>query len=279
MAGKHGTMGLKSLSLTHPAHLKLPAHRAGQLGFIGPRPAAILAVLVLILVVPLWWSKNKKDSAKTKTVVSASQISQPQPTSQAATVNAPAAAPSTAATNPDRFGLSFGQLGAPDAAPGLMSSACNGTPLDMANPDKGQCNPTQGDSVCRSALPVLCVLQDGSTAESAGLAGLAGLVNGPKAEGSSADNNANTNPSAGWVSGTLGATAPVAGFVLGSLEAANARCAKELGAGWRMAELHDGKDGSASVGLLGKRGPGLSSQQTRHWVYANGQKSHCWDAS
>jgi hypothetical protein len=275
MAGKHDAMGLKT-SKTRSAHPVLSA--SNQLGFISSRTTAILAVLVVILVVPLWWSKNKKDSPKAKFIAPINQAGKPGPTDKMGTNGTATAAPATTAASPDRFGLSFGHLSAPNAAPDIMHSACNGAPQDMANPDNGQCNPVQGDSACRSALPVLCVLQDGSTAESAG------LVIGPKAEGGSADNSANTNPNAGWVSGTLGATAPVAGFVLESLVAANARCAKELGAGWRMAVLNDGKgsEGKGSDGnmsLLGKRGPGLSSQQTRHWVYANDHKSHCWDAS
>ncbi len=257
----------KTLLQAHQVPLK--STTPNQLGFVSPRTAAVLAVLGLMLVMPLWWSRSKEDSAKAK----------PTPTSvamvQANTTEGPKAV--TAVTiNPDRFGLSFGHASAP-AAPSLstdiMHSACNGTPLDMANPDKGQCNPAQGDSSCRSALPVLCVLQDGSTAESAGLA------NDTKPESGSPSVNisASANPNAGWVGGTLGATAPVTGFVLESLAAANARCSKELGTGWRMATLHDGQSSGGNASLLGKRGPGLTSQQTRHWVYAKDQKSNCWD--
>jgi hypothetical protein len=255
-------MGRKTLSQAHSVPLKFTT--PNQLGFISPRTAAILAVLGLMLVVPLWWSKNKGDSVKAK------PTGKPAPVAQASIADSPkAGTPGT--INPDRFGLSFGHLSAP-TAPSLtldiMHSACNGSPQDMANPDKGQCNPIQGDSSCRSALPVLCVLPDGSTAESVGLVDT-------KVEGGSPS----TSVSTGWVGGTLGATAPVAGFVLESLAAANARCTKELGTGWRIAELHDGKSGADNPSLLGKRGPGLTSQQTRHWVYANDQKANCWDAS
>ena len=56
------------------------------------------------------------------------------------------------------------------------------------------------------------------------------------------------------------------------------RSSAELGAGWRMAELHDASGG---WGLVGKRGPGWpgaqSSAQTRHWVHVNDQKANCWD--
>lgn len=266
-------MGLKTfLPKTRSAPLTPTTSAPRQDGFIGPQPAAILAVLVLILVAPLWWSKNKKDSARAKVTASTSQSGKPQPDAQAGIAGMPEVAPALAtAATPDRLGLSFGHLSAPNASSSLMVSACSGAPQDMINPDKGQCNPIQGDSSCRSALPVLCVLQDGSTAESAG------LVNDTKTESGSPSYSASANTNIGWVGGTLGATAPVAGFVLGSLAAANARCSKELGTGWRMAELHDGKGNAVNASLLGKRGPGLTSQQTRHWVYANDQKANCWD--
>jgi hypothetical protein len=170
------------------------------------------------------------------------------------------------AANPDRFGLTFGYGTLPSPHSSLMYSACAGTPLDMGNPDKNQCNPYQGDTSCRTALPVLCALKDGSTAESAGLA------NEPKAEGGAAG----FSFYAGWMGGTLGATAPVAGFVIGSLALANARCANELGTGWRMAEFHDAGGG---WGLVGKRGQGLVNTNTRHWVAINDQRSNCWDPS
>jgi preprotein translocase subunit SecG len=263
MAGKHNVMGLKTFPQTRSAHPVCSV--SNQNGFISSRTTAILAVLVVILVVPLWWSKNKKDSAKANAATQAKPTGKAQPSAQAGTPGESTAA----AINPDRFGLSFGHMSVPNTPSltvDLMHSACSGTPQDMANPDKGQCNPAQGDSSCRSALPVLCVLQDGSTAESAGLVDT-------KVEGGSPSYSA----SAGWVGGTLGATAPVAGFVLESLATANARCTKELGTSWRMAELHDGKGNAGNASLLGKRGPGLTSQQTRHWVYANDQKANCWD--
>jgi hypothetical protein len=269
-------MGLTTLPQMRSAHSAFSA--LNQFGLISPRTASILAVLVLMLVVPLWWSKSKKDGTKANAAAQTQPTDKPQPTAQAGMANTPAT--TAAAINPDRFGLSFGHLSLPNAPSltvDIVHSVCNGTPLDMANPDKGQCNPIQGDSSCRTALPVLCVLQDGSTAESVGLADLiVQRAQDTKPDGGSPSYSASVNTSAGWVGGTLGATAPVAGFVLGSLAAANARCTKELGTGWRMAELHDGKGTS---NLLGKRGPGLANQQTRHWVYANDQKSNYWDPS
>jgi hypothetical protein len=253
-----------------------------QAGFLSQRTWGILAVLVALLLIPYWMAKKSNNKTPVELVIKQSKVSadaKPSvPQAQGATtdksVRLGALVPATDTTyntpSPDRFGLSLGH-GDLQGKAGLMVSICAGTPLDMGNPDKNQCNPIQGDSSCRTALPILCVLKDGSTAESAG------LVNMAKAEGGEKPVDRGFDLYASWVGGTLGATAPVAGFVIGSLTQANARCVAELGSGWRMAELHNAA-GSAGLGLVGKRGTGLTSQQTRHWVHVNDQKANCWDA-
>ncbi len=257
--------------------------RAGQRGFLKPRDFAVLAVLAALLTVPLWWKKDKPKASRSAAQASASAAASnpvvtttvaaaitpttstvtatvPDPAAAAsapsAAPNAPASAPAAPlAFNPGRFALTLGHTPVP-SKPDLMYSSCNGEPKDMGNPSSSQCNPQQGDMSCRTALPVLCILKDGSTAESAGLtAESAGLA-------------------ANWVGGSLGATTPVAGFVLGSRPEADARCAKELGTGWRMAEFGDA---SGAGNLIGKRGLGLTNTNTRHWVAINDQKSNCWD--
>ncbi len=273
----------------------LPAAR-GQQGFLSQRAWGIVLVLGGLMLVPYWMAKKVGD----KTVAQAGAAPAPQPalatasapgsvpssmpdntqgnvttgsTAPSTASTAPATSPSATATapasavNPDRFGLSFGHGALPSPQSGLMHSACAGTPLDMANLGKNQCNPAQGDTSCRTALPVLCVLKDGSTPESAE------LVKDPKAEGAAA---AGPDFHAAWVGGTLAATTPVAGFVIGSRAQADARCASELGTGWRMAEL---RDAGAGLALVGKRGLGLATTNTRHWVTTHDQKSNCWDPS
>ncbi len=251
-----------------------PARR--QAGFLSQRTWGVLAVLVALMLIPYWMAK--KTNAKAAAKLSVAQDKAPPtvaPTQSAAATSTIVASGST--PNPDRFGLSFGH-GDLQGKSGLMVSTCAGAPLDMGNPDKNQCNPIQGDSACRTALPVLCVLKDGSTAESAGLVNATTAAAATKTEGIEKPSDASLNLCTGWVSGTLGATAPVAGFVIGSLAQANARCAAELGSGWRMAEVRDAaSSGSSSWGLVGKRGQGLASQQTRHWVHINDQKANCWD--
>jgi hypothetical protein len=251
--------------------------RLGQLGFLSQRTWGILLVCCLLAVVPYWMAKKTSAKTPTPAVPSASQRASsaaPAAPNLAAAVAAvvvastPVEQVASAApkASPDRFGLSFGHGLIPSkyADNNWMHSACAGAPWDMGNSDKNQCNPQQGDSSCRTALPVLCVLKDASTAESVG------LVNEPKVEG------APKGPDfyAAWVGGTLAATAPVAGFILGSRAQANARCASELGAGWRMAEIRDAGTG---VSLVGKRGLGLVHTHTRHWVAVHDQKSNCWD--
>lgn len=71
------------------------------------------------------------------------------------------------------------------------------------------------------------------------------------------------------------ATAPgVAGFLLTSLEDANARCAASLGAGWRLASFHDGGGwelhGQVLLGTLADR-------RYRAWVFIGDQPGNCWD--
>lgn len=237
-----------------------------QRGFLSQRTWGIIAVLCALLAIPYWWGKKVSNKTAAEQAVASGKGAPAANASGGETVGGSEVAVYAAAASPERFGLSFGHLAAASVPVGVMVSACSGAPTDMGNPDKGQCNPYQGDTSCRAALPLLCILKDGSTAESAG------LVNEPKAgEGAAIGFDFYS----GWAGGTLSATAPVAGFVVGSLARANARCTAELGAGWRMAEFHDAGGG---WGLVGKRGTGLASQQTRHWVYINDQKANCWDA-
>jgi hypothetical protein len=235
---------------------------SGQRGFLSQRTWGIVAVLCAFLAVPFWWAK--KVNQKTASELAAAKGQGAAPSAEAIKAVAVDVQSTKPAANPDRYGLSFGHLSSAGVSASVMVSACSGEPIEMGNPDKGQCNPTQGDTSCRTALPVLCLLKDGSTAESAG------LVNTPKAEGAAVGFDFYS----GWAGGSLGTTAPVAGFVLGSLEQANARCTTELGPGWRMATFHDGGGG---WGLVGKRNPSLSSQATRHWVHIGDQKANCWD--
>lgn len=264
--------------------------RQGQRGLLSQRTWGVVLVLCALLIVPYWMAKKTSGSKTPVQVVADSGKQTPSggsatlntaPGKAIATEQPPAIAPTV---SPDRFGLSFGHGELPGKNTYLMYSACAGAPVDMGNPDKDQCNPTQGDSSCRTALPVLCILKDASTAESAGLVNEPKAEGGPKAEDASKTEDAprdgvvSKGPDfyAAWVGGTLAATAPVAGFAIGSLAQADARCASQLGNGWRMADFREAGTGQ---GLVGKRGQGLVSTHTRHWVAAKDRKSNCWDPS
>lgn len=100
------------------------------------------------------------------------------------------------------FGLTFARVDAakPDAE--TVTLSCHAEPRPLDRPHSGSCNPYQGDTSCRTVLPVLCFRPEGS--------------------------------------GELMATEPVMGAILQSQAVASARCEAEFGAGWRMAEFRDG---------------------------------------
>ena len=133
------------------------------------------------------------------------------------------------------FGLTFALLPTDDKSPsGVVSLSCHGEPRQLDQPHSDSCNPYKGDTSCRMVLPVLCL----------------------KAEG-----------------GVLAATQPVMGAILESESIASARCTKELGLGWRMAEFHDG----VGWAIQGQKGAGFSPY-TRYWVRINDQLGNCWDS-
>ena len=131
------------------------------------------------------------------------------------------------------FALTFARVDVATAS-GSAQLSCHGDPRELARPHSDSCNPYGGDTSCRTVLPVACY-QPGS--------------------------------------GSVGATQPTMGALLKSADAGTQRCAAELGAGWRMAELHDGP-GSA---ITGARGAGLAGS-TRYWVHINDQPGNCWDS-
>jgi hypothetical protein len=194
------------------------------------RMVLLIAILAAMLVVPLYIWKGDDNRAKEREAAElARTVAPPASAAQAA-----AAQTAELRNDPDRHGLSFGWL--PHER--LVHAACSGEPVDLDQPHRGGCNPYQGDSSCRKALPVLC-------ARAGGAAGL-----------------------------ELGTASPVAGFVLAGREAADAHCAQELGAGWRMASFHDG----GGWALQGERSPGAPlDTRLRAWVFIQDQPGNCWD--
>ena len=222
-----------------------------QRGYLSPRSIAILVILIVVLIVPLWWLRDgvKNRGAELEAEKAVSSI-----TPTVATI-----AP-TEAHSPDAFGMTWGLM-AQDKLPASAAwMSCHGEPKEgISQPHEGSCNPYKGDASCRLALPVLCIKKDGSAADAAVLAEM--------------DKGAIPD---GWAAGSVASTAPVAGFVLGSLAGANARCEKELGAGWRIASFHDGSGGRPGWGFTAQRSSQLDTR-LRQWVYINDQPGNCWN--
>lgn len=182
----------------------------------------------------------------------------PKPQAPAAALRSMAPPAASAAgvavsARPIGYGLTFALAEDPSLASETVYLSCQGEPLPVDRPLKDACNPQVGDTSCRTVLPVLCAKSSGLDVPAGAPAGL--------------------YPA--WMGGSLGATQAVMGAVLESEAAASARCATELGAGWRMAEFVEGPQGA---GLQGLRGLGLGGNQ-RYWVHAKGKAAHCWDSA
>ena len=122
-----------------------------------------------------------------------------------------------------------------------------------------QTNAYQGDTTVDQMLPVLCVLKDGRAAPG----GIA------------------FDFSNGWVQGALQLTQPIAGSALTAQAQADGICANAFGAGWRMAEFHDGRYGPGFTGIGGWSfwGQAQLPTDTRFWVAINDQPANPWNSA
>jgi hypothetical protein len=179
----------------------------------------------------------------------------PAPAAPAAKAGVPVGAASALANaaKPIAYGLTFALVNDPSLATETAYLSCHGEPQPVDRPHKESCNPFQGDTSCRTVLPVLCA----------------------KVTGQEAPANAPAGLYQAWMHGSLGATQPIMGAVLESEARASALCDKELGAGWRMAEFVDGPQG---WGLQGQRGLGLGGNQ-RYWVHSKAAPANCWNSA
>ncbi|RKG92510.1 flagellar hook-length control protein [Corallococcus terminator] len=110
------------------------------------------------------------------------------------------------------------------------------------------CDAYVGETSCTTALPLLCIRQDGSARP--------------------AQTPASYYPS--WAAGNIATTLPISGSLLTSLSSANQMCVQFFGAGWRMAEFHD-------AGGWGFNAYGNVRTDTRFWVHINDQPANCWN--
>ncbi|MDZ7864998.1 hypothetical protein [Acidovorax sp.] len=223
------------------------------------RTVAVVAVLLLLLGIPLWM-KHERDKR------AAPQAAKPiaaQPAARAVVAPSSAAAPevavpAAAATPGIGHGLTFAVVADDARLPAEVARlGCAGEPRATDRPlkDDHPCNHQQGDTSCRVVLPVLCI-QPGTAAKPAG---------GAEAT------------YAGWTGGMLAPTQPVMGAILTSAALASARCEKELGSGWRMADVQDGEN---SGSLTGMRTTNTTlGQGTRYWVQTKDQPANCWNSA
>jgi len=92
------------------------------------------------------------------------------------------------------------------------------------------CAPLDGDTLCTTSLPVLCLYADGADRPDYPL-----IAN--YCPTCAVPNKAYYQ---GWSEGHLQSTLPTAGTSLVSRAAADQICVNSFGTGWRMAEFHDG---------------------------------------
>lgn len=114
------------------------------------------------------------------------------------------------------------------------------------------CDAYHGDTPCTTALPILCIKKDGP-----------GF---PLPVPASVDNS---NIYHQWSGGVVGTTQPT--VPPKTLAAADALCAQEFGAGWRVAEFHDG------WGWHFQAFGGVGDPGQNFWVHINDQPgATCW---
>lgn len=111
------------------------------------------------------------------------------------------------------------------------------------------CNAYRGDTSCMTSLPILCLNVDGS----------------PKPSG------LYTDFYNGWARGNIATTQPIPGTWLTSQAAADQLCANYFGAGWRMAEFHDGGGGWDWYAY------GNVRSDMHFWVRISNQPANCWN--
>jgi hypothetical protein len=196
----------------------------------------LVFICLLMLVVPLLLWKDKDHKGKEREAAERAANGGPP-----ASVPAAAAEPVVAArvNDPDRFGLTFGW--AAPSTPDRLLASCHGQPQGLARPHQGSCNPYQGDTSCRTELPVLCA-----------------------------------RDAQGGDGYALGTSRAVAGFLLTGRDDGDARCRADFGNGWRMASFHDGGGWRVEASRL--VGTAVDSQR-RAWVAIGDQRGNCWDAA
>jgi len=148
----------------------------------------------------------------------------------------------------------------------LSSAAPNATQAYALVGSDATTNPYSGDTLTSQALPVLCINKSGLANPGTSVIGSPSQTPGGASRRT-------------WSGGIAALTAPVLGTSLTSLSAANTLCANQFGAGYRMAEFHDGDPNlwSGWDFWAEARGGNLAPfRNTRFWVFINDQDANPW---
>ncbi|MFE2938111.1 hypothetical protein ACFXKG_03410 [Streptomyces sp. NPDC059255] len=118
-------------------------------------------------------------------------------------------------------------------------------------------NPYQGDTPASATLSVLCL----------------------RITGAAVPTGVTPDFYAGWARGTVAATPPVRGTTLTSRAVADNLCVQYYGAGWRMAEFHDGRYGPGleSSGGWSFWAYGYVPEGARLWTAVDDQIANPWN--
>jgi hypothetical protein len=143
------------------------------------------------------------------------------------------------------------------------SSSCKGVTWTLRQQDANvanvgsdrSTNPYRGDTECGEKLPLLCIQRDYTQPPS-------------------------SSYYQGWAYGTIKVTAPIQGYQLKGMGAADLICSQAYGAGWEVVEYHDGNLGLAIGALSGHdvwAFGNLPSGQ-RFWVTISDQAANPWNS-
>ena len=204
----------------------------------------LMVILVAMLVVPVWIKRSQDNQEKEAQKARAEQAAKKARLAQASD-------PAETNPRPVGYGLTFAPAPAADVLPNNVAHVgCFANPGPLERPLEGSCNMVRGDTSCRVVLPVLCYKPDADPAP---------LDLTPQLRSK-------------WLGGSLAATQPVMGAVLESEAFADARCEKEIGAGWAMASNARG------FAILSAKGTGLLLP-SRYWVNSKAHSANCWNSA
>jgi hypothetical protein len=155
-----------------------------------------------------------------------------------------------------RKGMTLGKY-TQDAITGVAAVGCQ--PYGNPGPN---CDAYQGDTFCAEKRPVLCINKNAAFTKPAHL----GLL---------------VDAQHGWASGVIATSPAVAGSAFANAIDASNYCKAEFGAGWRVAEFHDGTGWNFTA--YGDSGPQRSNGspaqklEERFWVHIKDQpNANCW---